>query len=361
MRVWLMMVLIVLTGCSRPQPTGERSRSSVTHVTLTPAGVSVTMTPVPDDLDSSATLYYRWSPDGRYLVYGRQGDLWLWDSAAGQARNLTATPDRWELMPAWSPDGKQIAFTSRPLEKGEGIRWWTMHGCFCGSPTVVGLDGTGYRVLADASVTQPPSWSPDGAELAYGHQGQIWLFDFRTGAARAVSAGMTQVRFVGAPAFSPVRAEIAFFFSEGDEVPTREQVLNGTAPRARQGYALLDLQTGNVRVLHEYRAPFSPRPPALWSATGRRLALNLKQELYLADPVGLYVVHLTDGKVEMVARRAYQAAWEPNGHRLAFVDDGTVQILTFTVSGWTRQTLRHDLGVWGIAWHPGAGQAIGAD
>ena len=48
-----------------------------------------------------------------------------------------------------------------------------MVGVFGGSPTVVGVDGTGYRVLDDVSITAAPSWSPDGSSVAYASDGVV--------------------------------------------------------------------------------------------------------------------------------------------------------------------------------------------
>jgi hypothetical protein len=59
-----------------------------------------------------------WSPDSQTLAYERTeddghnivaSDIWLWDARRG-SRALTATDDRHERHPAWSPSGQQIAF-----------------------------------------------------------------------------------------------------------------------------------------------------------------------------------------------------------------------------------------------------------
>jgi dipeptidyl aminopeptidase/acylaminoacyl peptidase len=103
------------------------------------------------------------SPDGRQLVYERRffdpmkdtrrANLWLLDSASGDARPLTTGSSN-DGQAAWSPDAERIAYVSGDGDQRQiFVRW---------------LDGG-----ATARVTQlqhPPSnlaWSPDGRLLAY--------------------------------------------------------------------------------------------------------------------------------------------------------------------------------------------------
>ncbi|MES2525310.1 MAG: peptidase S9 [Gemmatimonadota bacterium] len=56
-----------------------------------------------------------WSPDGRTLAFsgivGGISDLWLYDLQTGAARRLTNDREA-QLQPAWSPDGRTIAFAT---------------------------------------------------------------------------------------------------------------------------------------------------------------------------------------------------------------------------------------------------------
>jgi Tol biopolymer transport system component len=91
-----------------------------------------------------------WSPDGRTIAYTR-GDgcedeycntpeVWL-APLDGKPRRLTTGRD-----PSWSPDGKRIAFADGP------------------AVAVIGSDGRGRRIVARGA---SPAWSPHGELIAY--------------------------------------------------------------------------------------------------------------------------------------------------------------------------------------------------
>ena len=100
-----------------------------------------------------------WSPDGRYLAWSsdRAGDalldLWILDTQTGATRRLTTEPTS-AMGPAWSPDGSRIAFLDV-----DGI--WR-------AASVAMVDVASGRVTKlHAQLFGPgaPAWSPDGSRV----------------------------------------------------------------------------------------------------------------------------------------------------------------------------------------------------
>jgi Tol biopolymer transport system component len=100
-----------------------------------------------------------WSPDGKQIAYysevgGKPADLFVMDAEGAKSRQLTKTPEA-EGYPAWSPDGREIAFESH-----------TSDGNF--DVYVMNADGSNVRRLTrDPRRDVAPAWSPDGSKIAF--------------------------------------------------------------------------------------------------------------------------------------------------------------------------------------------------
>lgn len=110
-----------------------------------------------------------WSPDGKYLAFDFNYDIYVIGVDGKGLRNLTGGRQGNCFSPSWSPDGEWIAYHSSQLGRkhGSGQDWG--YDIFAIHP-----DGSGTKNLtADLSaryvhqVSWSPSWSPDGNWIAF--------------------------------------------------------------------------------------------------------------------------------------------------------------------------------------------------
>ncbi len=144
---------------------------------------------------------FAWKPEGKLHF-----DIYLKEVKSGRTTQLTNTADSSEVDPAWSPDGREIAFfRSRPDRS-------------CGVYTVAPLGGS-ERLLVEMSgkscgcwegnsklSTAQLSWSPDGKWLA---RAGISLTSMETGEDRELTSSPRGGPDLY-PAFSPDGRSLAF-------------------------------------------------------------------------------------------------------------------------------------------------------
>ena len=53
-----------------------------------------------------------YSPDGTFVAFARDGDLWLANADGSGQRRLVATPNVPESGPSWLPDGSAVVYTA---------------------------------------------------------------------------------------------------------------------------------------------------------------------------------------------------------------------------------------------------------
>ena len=103
-----------------------------------------------------------WSPDGKQIAFvsDRDGsfDVWVRDIGSGSERQLTHTTSN-ESLPTWSPDGKSIAYLQtdgNTLLSGSLLN-------------VIDVSSGTIRKIHDVITTpSQPSWSPDGQHIVLG-------------------------------------------------------------------------------------------------------------------------------------------------------------------------------------------------
>jgi Tol biopolymer transport system component len=91
------------------------------------------------------------SPDGKKLAFSAMTHLYTLDLPSGKPQRLT-TGNAHEFQPAWSPDGKTIAYVT-----------WSSEGGQLWKVPVTG--GTPQQLSKSLAVYSNPAWSPDGTKI----------------------------------------------------------------------------------------------------------------------------------------------------------------------------------------------------
>ena len=117
------------------------------------------------------------SPDGTRLVFASRGWLWLFDIGTGIATRLTKGPGV-DARPTWSPDGASIAFVR---DNGSML-------------TIVLIDVASGRetpIVTDKAIVLDPAFAPDGKSLWYssgiGGDLDLWRLDLATHATTRIT------------------------------------------------------------------------------------------------------------------------------------------------------------------------------
>ena len=145
-----------------------------------------------------------WSPDGRRIAFSRMWEtasfvgssIWVTGANGGSERRLTSTRES-HWLPTWSADGRRIAFEA-----------WTARGS---AIAVVPARGGRRRLLTSPRNDHMPDWSPDGSTIAFvrgaDRRADIWVMDSDGGRQRRLVATRGED---GDPAWSPDGDWIAF-------------------------------------------------------------------------------------------------------------------------------------------------------
>src|SRR3989454_97885 len=154
-------------------------------------------------LSGRLTRGLAWTPDGKELSYfetkgsGRDAktELWVMDAASGERRLLVASDKLESILPAE---------TSRPTQAtGLGRRapsqyQWAPDGAgilFLGPTALAWLDmksQTGHTVVSGKAAIADPKISPDGRNVSFVRDHNIWVVNLADGKERAVTQGGTE-------------------------------------------------------------------------------------------------------------------------------------------------------------------------
>ena len=243
-----------------------------------------------------------WSPDGKSIAFATEGvldpyarsssisALWTADMASGQAKQLFAGD---AVQPAWSPDGQRIAYWAN--QNGQRDLW-----------VIPAAGGTPVALTSDAATDWSPEWSPDGHWLYFssdrgGHM-NVWRVAMAadgtpSGAPQPVTRSLMGVGYARLAADASRMSVMAY--SRSFEL--------AVAP--------FDPGTGRVGASSSISSTSlgwcSPSPTADWLACSARGA---QEDIVLMRPDGSETVRLLDD-----APKDRNPTWSPDGSRIAFM------------------------------------------
>jgi TolB protein len=267
---------------------------------------------------STGPLDPAWSPDGRFLAFSLRGDIWKVPAEGGEAVALTEGPG-YHFEPAWSPDGKKLALT---VDGGGNL-----------DIALVSSEGGPLEPLTtDPHVDVQPAFSPDGKEIYFvtGRAGNLDIYRLDL-ATRSESPLVSTPQHEIQPAVSPDGGRLLFI------APVEGRLGSG-------GIWVKPLPAGEPKLVHYEETSYRAKPS--WAPGGERL-------VYVSDVAGSNDVVLLPAeggnplRLTWDDRDEYAPVVSPDGSRIAFVSNRGGPTTLFTApfggglrSDWTPVAIR---------------------
>ncbi len=249
--------------------------------------------------DSNADRYPAWSPDGRRLAFtsDRSGVVEIYvaqvsedGSALSAVTMITTNGVSADFDPVWSPDGRRLAFYSYFGTNGNYTKVYVMNAD----------GGDPYALTGDHYTEQFPTWSPDGQRIAFASNRDG---DFEIYTVSALGGDLVQLTNNSRvndsyPAWSPDGTRIAFASDRDGDYDVYVMNANGS---------------GTINVANRREREVAPA----WSPDGTQIAFATQDgdfDIYVVNADGSNLRRLTSG-----AARDEFPAWRP----------ASVSLLTF--------------------------------
>lgn len=239
-----------------------------------------------------------WSPDGKKMAYGTRGGVWIANTDGTNAVLLAGqeNPNLWDRnlieggksVIDWSPDGNQIVLVMKDTETTPYQIW------------IMDVDGSNLQQLTyDQRDKRNPQFSPDGTRILYEAESKVfveriwdypyesWVMDANGGNRRKLIASGKELK--------------GYTFSSTER--------SSWSPDGKN--ILIDEGITWIIASDGIETTLLPYPHAVWGPNGRKLA-------YAGG--GIWIMN-SDGtnRIQVSKLGGSPIAWSPDGKRIAFV------------------------------------------
>jgi Tol biopolymer transport system component/imidazolonepropionase-like amidohydrolase len=231
----------------------------------------------------------RWpvlSPDGKRVVFSSLNKLWMMDLASGAPKRLT-TSTVGEFMPAWSPDGRYVAYVTWSPGGGDIYR------------AAASGDSPPERLTRRAAFYSSPVYSPDGARIVFvsGSTDEHLFSDLRESESDGILADASVREIAGLA--TPGGLDLRWIPAAGGDSTLIGPAQGGTSPHfaddpsrvyitTRQGLTSLRLdgldRKTHVKITGTSAGPTpAPADEIRVSPDGQRAFLDLQNKHYIVS------------------------------------------------------------------------------
>lgn len=312
--------------------------------------------------DPAAEHWPRWSPDGRWIAFIREGGLYLIPSLGGTERKIASLENSstdWNArmwMPNWTPDSEWLAVMDRS-SSAEAFGIWL----------IARETGEKHKLTAPPLLTdsdRSPAISPDGKTVVFarvsGGVGRLYLVPITGGEPQRLSSD--EEVFTTSPTWSPDGRAILL---RRDDGIWKAPVTGGKLERieaargnyvgfalSRQGNRLAWVQPFNDQNIWRIRLPnpSAPQPPQRperllastrietgpqYSPDGSKIVFSSDRscswEIWVSDSEGQHIVQITSFKRSFCG----SPRWSPDGRQLVFDSraEGSADIWVVSAEG----------------------------
>ena len=141
-----------------------------------------------------------WSPDGSEILYVRDRNIWLMDADGDNQRRILTNSS----FPSWAPDGDRFVCN----DSSGNVNIWTLNAA---------RDGFGdLETRVSSNIAGHPAWSPDGKYIAYvagsasfPTGASLYVYDVAAERSTKIVSG-SPGRYMSSPTWGPQSYRIVF-------------------------------------------------------------------------------------------------------------------------------------------------------